>query len=191
MENKDPYEEYLDWKKKENSKLSKISRQIKPIWVLGFIFILILGNYLVASKQMSSGVFFIILISFGILLLFLIFKENAEPKLIPEHIIKQIVYEALIKKKNLGIEIPFDAQVKVTLLAGAGYETDFVSGTSGIVKREVGVEVIRKSYKKNYVVSVHPYNGTILDIIPKPLGINSKDALGKDKQIVPVQFVKE
>jgi hypothetical protein len=51
------------------------------------------------------------------------------------------------------------------------------------------VEIIRNYLSKSYVVSVHPYSGVILDIIPKPFGLSNKDALGKDRMIIPVQFL--
>ncbi len=182
--------EYLNWQKKENSRWTKIRRNVKPIWIFVLPLIILGGNYLVASGQMSRGVFFIGVISFGVLFLFLIFRENTEPKLLPEHIIKQIVQEAFEKKQKIGKEIPFDAQIRVTLLAGSKYEQDLISGTSGIVSRQVGVEIMRKSYIKSYVVSLHPMNGTITNILPQPLGIGSKDALDKDVKIVPAQFLE-
>lgn len=182
-------DEYQDWEKKEKSGWSKISRKVNPFLVFILALLIFGGNYFVSTKQISSGLFFVIIISFGILLFFLLSRKSPEPVLLPENIIKEIVKRRMEQKRKEGIEIPFDAKIKVTLLSGSSYETDFISGTSGIVKREVGVEVIKNHLKKSYVVSVHPYNGTILDIIPRPLGISNKDALGKDKQIIPVNYL--
>lgn len=189
MENNE-HEEYQKWKNKENGKLGKISRKVHPIWIVVFGLIIFGGNMLVQTKQMSSGAFFSVLIVVTILLAFLFLRESQESKLIPEHIIKQIVYEAMERKRKLGREIPYDATIRVTPLSGASYETDVITGTSGVVKREVGVEIIKRpGLVTKWIVSVHPINGTILDIIPKPLGLNSKDSLGKDKVIIPVQFL--
>ncbi|CAK0756908.1 conserved hypothetical protein [Azospirillaceae bacterium] len=190
--NNDPHEDLKEWEKKENSWWTKFKKNVKPLWIFLFVASILLGNYLVASNSISKGLFFVVVISVGVLFLFIILKGNPkEKKLLPEHIIKQIVYEAFMRKKKEGIEIPFDAEIKVTLLSGAKYEQDFVSGTSGIVNRQVGVEVWKKSYKKSYTVSVEPYDGTILDIIPQPLGISSKNALVKDIKIVPAQFLEK
>jgi hypothetical protein len=182
-------DDYQDWKKKEGSKWSDISRKAPPFLVFLIPLLILGGNYLVQLKQIPRGFFFVVVISFGILFIFIILREGKEPKLIPEHIIKRIVTERMEQKRKEGIEIPFDAKIKVTLLAGSGYETDMVNGTSGVVKREVGVEVTRNYLKKSYVVSVSPFSGIILDIIPRPLGLSNKDALGKDRLLIPLQFL--
>jgi len=193
MESNDPAEEYSNWKNKENSFLTKISRKINPIHIVLFFGLLYIGSTLVAFGTINKTGFIIILAMVVVLIVLLMTKEPPTPKLLPEQVIKQIVMEKFEIKRKEGIELPFDAQVRVTLLSGAGYETDVISGTSGVVKREVGVEIIRAGggYKKSYVVSVHPYDGTILDIIPKPLGINNKDALGKDRLVIPVNLMEK
>ncbi|GAH03481.1 unnamed protein product, partial [marine sediment metagenome] len=110
-------------------------------------------------------------------------------KLIPEHIIKQIASEALEKKRLKGEEMPFDAKIRVSLIAESIYETDIYTGTSGIIKREVGFELIRKGYKQTGVIGVHPYNGTILGIRWEKLGYTGKET--KDKIIIPVGLVEQ
>ena len=122
--------------------------------------------------------------------LFIIFKGGQEPTLISEQIAKQIAYETLDKKRKEGIEIPFDAKIKVSLASESKYESDVSTGTSGIVQREVAAEVITKGFTKNYIVRIHPYNGAVLGIIPKPLGIRNESAFSKDVKIVPSQFLE-
>lgn len=186
----DSQDEYLKWKDKENSKWSKISRNVKPLWIFIFFAVLFYANYLVTSNQLSRGVFILFAVAFGVLLIFLMFRETNELKLIPEQIIKRIAYNAMEVKRKEGIEIPSDARIRVTMISGACYEQDVITGTSGIIKREVGVEVIIKNrLKKSYIVGIHPYNGSVLDLLPQPLGIGNKDALKKDIKIIPVQFL--
>jgi hypothetical protein len=190
MENNDPKEEYYKWKEKENSPFTKISRKVNPAWIIAFFGLIFLANYLVTSGQMSRGTFFLFLAVIGLVFLFLTFKEDKVLKELPEQVCKQIALEAMEVKRKEGIEFPSDSKVRVTPISGTCYEQDLITGTSGITKREVGVEVIIKNrLKKSYIISMNPFTGVIRDIIPKPLGINSKDSLGKDKQIIPVQFL--
>lgn len=190
MENNDPRDEYLNWKNKENGVGIKIARQIKPIWILSFGLIFIFGNYFVSSGKISSSLFFGVLIVFGILIIFILFRGSPEPKLIPEQVIKQIAYEALERKRKEGMEIPFHAKIKVALPSESKYETDVYTGTSGLVSREVAAGVIINGCLKNYIIRVDPYKGTVLGIIPKPLGIRNESAFAKDVKIVPVQFIE-
>ena len=189
MVNDDSYEEYKNWEKKQNSKWSKISKQVKPIHVIGVLLLFFLGNHWVSTGKIQGGYFWGVMIAFGFLVLFLIYRETNEKKLIPEHIIKQIAYEALKEKRAKGIEIPFDAKVRVTLIGEGIYEQDLASGNSGWIKRDVGFEVIRKGYIKTGVIGVHPYNGTILGIRWERLGYTGKES--KDRIIIPVKSFED
>ena len=189
MEKRDSYENFVNWEKKKNSKWAKVSKQIKPIHVIGVFLLIFLVQYWASAGKIQSSYVWGIAIAFGILFLFLIYRETNEPKLIPEHIIKQIAYDALEKKKVRGIEIPFDVKVRVTLAGEGIYETDIYTGTSGIIKREVGFELIRKGYKKTGVISIHPYNGQILGIRWESLGYSGKGT--KDRIIIPVGLVDQ
>jgi hypothetical protein len=93
-------------------------------------------------------------------------------------------------KRKEGREIPSDARIRIVPLSGACYEQDMITGTSGIVKREVGVEVIIKNrLRKSYIVGINPYSGIVLDILPQQFGLGNKDVLKKDVKIIPVQFL--
>lgn len=185
---KSDYEEYLEWEKKKNSRWSKVSKQIKAVHVLGILVLFALGNYFVSAGKIDSNIFWGVVIAFGGLILFLTFRESIEPQLIPEHIIKQIAQEALDKKKILGIEIPFDALVRVTLVGEGIWEQDFISKTSGLIRRDVGFEVIRKGYIKKGVMGIHPYNGTILGIRLEKFGYTGKES--KDRIIIPTGIIQ-
>jgi len=129
----------------------------------------------------------IVALAFGVLILFLTFRGNTEPQLIPEHVIKQIAQDSLEKKRRLGIEIPFDARVRVTLVGEGIYEQDFVSRTSGMIRRDVGFEVIRKGYTKKGVIGVHPYSGVILGLRLEKFGYTGKES--KDRIIIPAGVI--
>jgi len=127
-----------------------------------------------------------IIIGSIILILFLLYRNTGEKKLIPEHIIKRIAQEALEKKQLKGIEIPFDWDVRVDLAGESKYEQDLISGTSGIIKREVGFEIVKKGYKKKGIISIDPYTGHIMGLRWTLLGYSGKET--KDIKIVPVSI---
>ena len=189
MEKRDPYENFVNWEKKKNSKWSKISKQIKPLHVIGIFLLVFLGQYWVSTGKIQGNYFWGITIAFVMLFVFLMYRETNDPKLIPEHIIKQIVYDALEKKRARGIEIPFDAKVKVTLAGEGVHEQDMASRTSGIIRRDVGFEIIRKGYTKKGVVGVHPFSGIILGIRFEPFGYTGKET--KDRVIIPVSVLEK
>lgn len=185
----DNYEDYTSWEKKHNSRWAKFSKQVKPIHIIGIFLIIFGGNYAVTTGKIPGSLFLGALIGFGILFLFLMFRETNEPKLIPEHIIKQIASDSLERKRMEGKEIPFDTKVKVTLVGEGVYEQDLLSGTSGLIRRDVGFEMIKKGYRKTGVIGVHPYNGTILGIRWERLGYTGKET--KDKMIIPVNVMEQ
>ena len=180
--------EYLEWEKKKDSRWSSISKKIQPMHVIGILVMISIGNYLVTTGKIDNNLFWGILVAMGFFVLFLMYREDSEAKLIPEHIIKQIAQETLEKKRALGIEIPFDCKVRVTLVGEGKWEQDLISGTSGMIRRDVGFEFIRKGYIKTGVIGIQPYNGTILGIRWEKFGYTGKET--KDITIVPVETIK-
>ncbi len=189
MEKGDSYEEYTNWERKKNSKWSKISKQIKPAHVIGVFLLFFGGNYAVTAGKFPSSIFWGAMIGIGIVVVFLLYRETGEPQLIPEHIIKQIASDALEKKRQRGEEIPFDAKIRVTLVGEGVYEQDMISRTSGLIRRDVGFEMIRKGWKKKGVIGVHPRSGIILGIRWEPMGYTGKET--KDRVIIPVGLVDQ
>ena len=186
---KNPNEEYLDWERNKNNRWSKVSKQIKPFHVIGVLLVIFIGNYFVSTGKIQNNLFWAGIVALGIFFLFLMFRETDEPRLIPEHIIKQIAQEALDKKRLLGIEIPFDSRVRVVLVGEGIWEQDMISGTSGMIRRNVGFEMRRKGNIKKGVIGVHPYNGIILGISWERFGYTGKET--KDRVIVPVEVIKK
>lgn len=186
---KNPYQEYIEWKKQKDSRWSKVSKQIRPIHVILILVLISVGNFFVSSGKISSSSLLTIVIGIGVFLLFLFFRKPEERTLIPEHIIKQIAQEALEKKRLLGIEIPFDSKINVTLVGEGIWEQDMVAGTSKMIKREVGFESRRKGFVKKGVIGVHPYDGTVLGIRWEKFGYTGKES--KDRVIVPINLLNK
>jgi len=184
----DERRDYKDWERKNSSGWSKLSKQIKPIHVVLLPLLILAANFAYSSGKISKTMAIVIVIPFIVLIMFLIYRESSTPKLIPEHIIKQIAQDALERKRIRGIEIPFDSRVRVTLVGEGVYETDMYTGTSGIIRRDVGFEVIKKGLRKTGVIGVHPYNGTILGIRWERMGYTGKES--KDRILLPVGFIE-
>ena len=142
-------------------------------------------NGKLSSQYFWGGVIGIIVIA-----IFMMFRNTSENKLIPEHIIKQIAYESLNKKKGKIGEIPFDSRIRVTLVGEAIYEQDLLSGTSGIIKRDVGFEIIQKGYVKTGVIGIHPYNGQVMGIRWERMGYGGKSS-ASTRTIVPVSVIDQ
>ncbi len=179
---------YRTWKKRKDSWWTKVSKQVKPIHVIGIALLIFLGNYWTSSGKIQPQFFLGMIIAFGVLIFFLIFRESSESRLIPEHIIKEIAKEALEEKRRIGEEIPFDCKVKITLVGECKYEQDLISRTSGIVSRDVGFEIIRKGYRKKGVLRIHPYDGEIMGIRWMPLGYTGAET--KDVRLVPISILE-
>jgi hypothetical protein len=178
------YTEWVEENKKRDSPLSRLSRQIKPWHIIIVGFILFLGNYLNKTGQVKSQWFWGFIIILGVVVVYLLYRDIGEKKLIPEHIIKDIAQASLERKRLKGVEIPFDSKVHVTLVGEPVYETDLATGGHGIIKREVGFEVIKKGYRRTGVIGVQPYTGDIMGIRWERTGYTGKET--KDRVIVPV-----
>lgn len=185
----DEKQDYINWDKHKDSRWAKVSKQIKPIHVIGFGFLIFFGQYFTSEGRIKPSFFLGIVITFVVLILFLIYREPTETKLIPEHIIKQIAYESLENKRREGREIPFDAKIRVTLVGEGIWEQDMISRTSGLIRRDVGFEMIRKGYKTKGVIGIHPYSGIILGIRWEKLGYTGKET--KDRTIIPVGVIDQ
>ena len=177
------YEKYLEDEKKRQGKWSRLSRQVKPLHLI--IFFLLLGflSYGYNTGKVSKEYIIATIIGFIILIAYMSTRVT-EKTLLPEHVIKQIAYDALEKKRRLGIEIPFDWKVRVMLVGESCYEQDLQTKTSGVIKREVGFEISKKSYRKTGVIGIHPYSGAIIGIREEKTGYTGKET--KDKQIIPI-----
>lgn len=185
----DDYKQYKDWENKQNSKWNSISKQVKPIHIILGIALIFVANYYTKLGKISPTFFYAIIIGLVILIVYLLYRAPTQEKLIPEHIIKRIAYESLERKRMLGEEIPFDCKIRVTLVGECVYEHDMLKGLSGIVKREVGFEIIRKGYRKTGVIGIHPYTGDVMGLRWERLGYSGKET--KDRTIVPVGVVNK
>lgn len=154
--------EYDKWKSDKTSWSRKLASSINAWHLIGFFLLLVGGSWAMASGKIKPSFFYISVILALIIIIFLAYKGPPGKRLIPEHIIKRICQEALDKKKREGIEIPWDAEVKVMLQGEPKWEQDLTNNTSGMTRRNVGFEVSKKGYRKKGIIGCDPFSGEIM-----------------------------
>jgi hypothetical protein len=181
-------QDYNEWKNKSDSKFSGLSGKFKPVHLIGIVGAFFVFYYFYTIGKINNYTMLGGVVLVGGIILLMAFKPNGEKKLLPEHVIKRIVLEAVLRKKLAGIEVPHDAKIETALEVKSVRESDFTNNSTGIVSRQVGLKIIQKGYIKKYIVFVEPYNGTILDFREAKLGF-IHDYFSKDKKVYPVSVV--
>lgn len=181
------YKKYLKQEKGRNSSWSKFIKNVNPIYIMLFVVALFIGHYYNSIGKLPTPVYWGVIIALVVVILLILNRPSSQPELIPEHIIKQIAYDALESKRIRGEEIDPDAKVRVLLVGEVVYKNDVLSSTGEYVKREVGFEVIKKGLKQVGVIGVHPYNGNILGIRWAKTGYDGTQT--KDRVYIPVGLV--
>ncbi len=184
-------DEYVKWQeqqKKESKPFSKITRNLNVFHIIIIVGIIILGWWAVSTGKingtlMAGGIVFIIL---GVL--FFLYKKPDDKKEIPEPIMKEIIQNALNKKKGKEEGIPFDCTVRVMLQNNSIYQTNLITGKEGAV-RDVGFQVIRFGYRRTGVVGANSYTGNIGQIRWEPLGYSGKGEKAYRTVVVPFNTV--
>jgi len=181
-------EEYFNWKKKSNGVINNSIKRFNLMHVI-FICVIIFGGQVATKSGKISPQFYLASIFVvGVSVIFLLAKGLNDKNMLPEHIIKKIVRDALENKKRNG-EITYDATIQIDLFSDSKHEQDLESGTTGITNRVVGFKLIRKGYVKKGYVRVHPYSGEILGIYLTNFGWDIK--FNKDVRLVPVGSLRE
>ena len=180
-------EDFDNWKRKQSGLGTKISRNFSVWYIIIGGVVFFFAQSLVARGIINTSVFVTLLIVGIALIIFLLFRNQKEPLLIPEHVIKQIVIHMLKDKQRTSKEIPYDAQISVGLITNIIHKSDLGTGWEGYLRREVVCYLSKKGYRKTLVVGVQPYDGTILGIKYEPLGYTGREA--RDEKVIPVSAV--
>ena len=178
-----------EYKKNNDSKIKNLLSNITIVHLLiiGVVILIIVSISKSTTDPKYNYVIFGVLIA---IILVLYFKPSKERKILPDHVVKEIAQEALNRKVKENKEFAFDSKVYVTPYCHLVYENDMTNGTSGPVKWEVGFEELTEGsqYKKQGVISVHPYEGFITGIKYMPFGYTGREA--HDRDIIPVGVVQ-
>jgi hypothetical protein len=177
--------EYDKWKSDKTSWSRKVASSINAWHLIGFFLLVVGGSWAMTSGKIKPSFFYVSLVLAIVVIIFMAYKGPAGKRLIPEHIIKQIVQEALENKRRIGIEIPFDAEVRVMLQGEPKWEQDLTNDTSGMTRRNVGFEVSKKGYRKKGICGVSPFSGEIMGFEFLSTGYTGRESRETVK-IVPV-----
>lgn len=174
----------------EKSGLIDFIRDLKPWQLIMLIVLPMIAYGFYASGKFDYRILWATCIVELIIIIWLLANKGAGLKLLPEWKIKEIAYNTLVKKRKAGIEIPFDAKVKVNLSGRGKYESDILTGSSGIVSWHVGFQVNHWGLVKTGVIEIHPYTGAITGFrYPLPLGYTGNET--RDIKIVPAHYIEE
>jgi hypothetical protein len=178
-----------EYKKNKESKIKNLLANVSVVHLLiiGVIILIIVAISKNNTDPKYNYVIYGVLIA---IILVLYFKPSKEKKLLPDYIAKQIAQEALNKKVKENKEFAFDSKVYVTPYCHLVYENDMTTGTSGPIKWEVGFEELKEGsqYKKQGVISIHPYEGFVTGIKMMPFGFSGRES--HDRDIIPVGVVQ-
>lgn len=123
-------------------------------------------------------------------ILVLFFKSPKEKRLLSRKVVIKIAQEEVNKMVRDGKEFSYDSKVIVGPACHLKYENDMMTGTSGPIAWDVGfMELVKGSqYKKEGVISLHPFEGIITGFDWRPLGYTGRES--RDRDIVPVGIVE-
>jgi len=183
----DPIEKY---KSSKNTKVKDFFSN------LGMGHVIIIGICLVGIIAITSNenadprynyVAYAILI--GVILV-MFFKPNPEKTLLPKHIVIEAAQEEVNRMVRIGREFSYDSKVIAGPACRLNQENEGLSGSSGPISWDVGItEFVRGSqYKKEGVISIHPFKGIVMGFEWRLLGYTGRES--RDRDIIPVGIVQ-
>lgn len=116
-------------------------------------------------------------------------KSNKERIRIDRQTATRIALEEANYMKNQGKEFAYDSKIYSSGRCKCRFTDNMATGYADYTSWDIGIveHVHGSQYKKDYVISIHPYEGIILGIVEMPLGYTGKEK--KDKEIIPVGVV--
>jgi len=183
-------EDVKEFRGKEENKISNFFSNI------GIVHIVIVVVIVIILIKMGEGntnpkYHYVIYFMLGAVILYLIYKPSKEKQeIIPRWLAEKKAQEELDRMVREGKCFTFDSKVYVVAAGRTNYENDLMTGTSGPVSWHIGfIELVHGSqYKKEGVISIHPYNGRVTGLEFRPLGYSGRES--KDRDIIPVNVVQ-
>lgn len=174
-----------NYQKKNNSVFKNFMSNLstgKIIVIIGCILLLI-----AFSKSGDKRITYVIFGGLILIILYLLFKPSNEKILLNLETAKEVATDYLERLRVKGREIPFDSKIEVMPVGQTCYKDDALTGQSVPVSIDIGFTeyVHGTSFKKEGVVSIHPYDGTITGMSWMPLGYTGREKTTVTK-IVPV-----
>jgi hypothetical protein len=160
---------------------------IAHIIIIGVIFFIIVA---ISGRAVNSKYLYVVIFILLGIIAVLYFKPSKEKKILPDYIVKKVAQEALNQKVREGEEFSYDSKVVVSPYCKLKYENDMHTGNSGPVAWDVGfIEFVQGSqYKKEGIISLHPYDGFVTGLEFRPLGYSGRES--RDRDIIPVGIVE-
>ncbi|MEK6878153.1 MAG: hypothetical protein AABY22_01020 [Nanoarchaeota archaeon] len=173
-----------EYRKKHNSIFNNF---INNLSYGGIIIISIIILVLIMLSKNSKRFSSIMIAMLLIIILYLAFKPSKIKILLDLETAGAQAQEYLERMRVDGRKIDFDSKIEVMPVGQDCYKMDTITGESAVISIDIGFcEYVHGSqYKKEGVVSVHPYDGTITGMSYMPLGYTGRERTTVTK-IVPV-----
>jgi hypothetical protein len=187
----DTYENYL--KKKEGNLTANIWKNIRPIHLIGFIFLVwVLHKIITSSKEgQNNSWFFILLGAIVVIYIISLFKQSEERGPIPRHIAERIAKEDLQREIDADGSYPHGTKVIPT-----GYFKDQTHDNGDgqgpkLNKYNFGFLVkVPGRTDRHLKYQMNPFTGDCKGIIDSTLGWKGEDV--KDVQVIlPEKIIKD
>lgn len=174
-----------DYKKRNNSLFKNFISNLSTGKIIVLVVVVLL--VIMLSKSADRRFTFVIYGGLVIIILYLLFKPSGEKILLNLETAKAVAQDYLERLRVQGREIAHDSKIEVMPVGQTCYTNDLVTGQSGPTAIDIGFTeyVNGTSFKKDGVLSIHPYDGTITGMSWMPLGYTGREKTTVTK-IVPV-----
>lgn len=157
------------------------------ILVLGAIIGILI--FMTTRKNLDPRYHWVVYFILGGIIIYLWFKSSPEKKLIPRKVAVKIAQEELDYMVKTGREFKHDSIVKVTEYSHLRTKDNLTDGFFDFVAWDIGYEELIQGsqFKKEGVISIHPYKGIVIGIEGAPMGWDARES--RDVKIVPVGVI--
>ena len=159
---------------------------VGKIIILAVIILILIAVGKTANTKYSYVIYGVLIL----VIIFLAFKQSNKLILLNLETAKLVAQDYLERMRVAGKEISFDSKIEVMPVGQMCYKDDMVSGDSGAVSINIGfIEYVHGSqFKKEGVISIHPYDGTITGMQWMNLGYTGNE-LTTHTKIIPVGVI--
>jgi len=121
------------------------------------------------------------------MIIYLLVKPSKEKMLLDIETAGAVAQDYLERMRLEGRKISFDSKVEILPCGQSCYRSDTLTGESAVTHIDIGyVEYVNgTNYKKEGVIKIHPYDGTIMGMLILPLGYSGRE-LTTNVKLVPV-----
>jgi len=179
-----------DYQRKNNDGVRNLLANTSVVHLLIFFGAIALIFYISSQKDADPKWNWLMYGFLVVIILVLYFKQGPTKRLLPRGEVVKIANAELQQMVREGKEIAYDSRVYITKISDLKSKDDLAGGWSGYTHYEVGfVEMVHGSqFKKDGIIKIHAYDGTILGIHDAPLGFSGNESASTVRTIPVAVF---